>query len=505
MNLTTDHLLWIDDGEPPGPPPTVASALARTGSTAQTLQASSVLDAWRCWAASDGPAPAVVVFSERVEHKLPLARGVHQLAPLAHLVFFVPSEDTEAFGQAMTRAPMIGMHWTVLSAPAEAHVADLETAVRTTRQRLAFRAALDRINERMQAAPEPRDVPRGLIVSNHYLVSILEHAEDAIVAIERDDTIATWNRGAARLFETEPSEALGRTVGLLVGHAHAEALIALVHTAREGTTVRNHEMMCRRRDGTTFFASVTVAPVRDEEGRVQSVSLMLRDVTARRRHAAEIEALNTELERRLRDLHEANAELASALTRLEHAQEDLLRLNRTLERQATTDPLTGLKNRIVFQNSLLELIPIAERQGAPLSVLLIDVDHFKRVNDTWGHQQGDRALQDVALVLTAHVREQDIVARFGGEEFAVLLPNTDLADALLVAEHLRSGCQGAFDLEPALTISIGVAAYVPGESEAALIGRADGALYVSKAEGRNRVTAAQAEPTTVAPGLFERS
>jgi diguanylate cyclase (GGDEF)-like protein/PAS domain S-box-containing protein len=520
MKLTTDDLLWIDDGEPPGLPPPLASALAEAGLAVRTVQAARVLETWRSWAADEHPVPAVVVFAEGVENPLTLARGVHQIAPLAHLVFFLARQDAEAFGQTMTRAPMIGMHWTVATGSPACQVAEVQAAVHSTRQRLAFRASLDRINQQMQAAPVPDGVPRGPIVTNHYLASILEHAEDAIVAVERDDSIATWNRGAGRLFETEPGEALGRSIGLLVGHAHAEALIALVHTAREGNVVRNHEMMCRRRDGTTFHASATLAPVRDEAGRIQAVSMMLRDVTAQRRYQAEIEALNAELERRVRDLHQVNVELASALDRLERTQEDLVRLNRTLERQATTDPLTGLKNRIVFQNSLLEMIHVAERQETPLSVLLVDVDHFKRVNDTWGHQEGDRALQAVALALGAHVREQDIVARFGGEEFAVLLPNTDLPDALIVAETLRTGCAGVFDLEPALTVSVGVAAHTHGEAEATLIGRADAALYASKAQGRNRVTAAEADLAEAdlaeasraeesaarpAPGLLERS
>lgn len=487
MNLTADRLFLIDDGEATAP---LRSALSEEGLVVHAVGAAAALEAWRASVSSEGGTPAVVVIGARVENRLALTRAVHLLAPRAHVVFLVELDDADAFRQAMARAPLLGAHWTVAAGAPASVVAQLRAVVRSTRQRLAFRASLDRINEQRRVVPAPGDVPRGLVVTNHHLASILEHAEDAILAIERDDTIATWNAGAARLFEREPGAALGRAVGSLVDRDHAAALLALVHTAREGTSVRNHEMTCRRSDGTEFHASATLAPVRDEVGRIQSVSLMLRDVTARRRYEAEIKALNAELGQRLRDVHQVNAELASTLATLEGAQQDLLRVNRRLEWQATTDPLTGLKNRIVFQNSLLEMIHVAERQRRPLSVLLIDVDHFKRVNDTFGHLEGDRALRAVAEALTGRVREQDIVARFGGEEFAVLLPDTVMEDALFVAEELRSACCGAFERSPELTVSIGVATYVRGETEAALIGRADAALYASKEQGRNRVTAA---------------
>lgn len=115
---------------------------------------------------------------------------------------------------------------------------------------------------------------------------------------------------------------------------------------------------------------------------------------------------------------------------------------------------------------------MAERQGTPLTVLLLDVDHFKRVNDTCGHQEGDRVLQAIAVALIVRVRDQDIVARFGGEEFAVLLPNTDLAAATAVAEQLRLGCHGVVDVEPDLSVSVGVASSHAGDTEATLIGHA---------------------------------
>jgi PAS domain S-box-containing protein len=236
-----------------------------------------------------------------------LARAVHQAMPTAHLVFLVEPWDADAFRQAMARAPMLGAHWTVAAGSPAAVVAQVQEVVRSTRHRLAFRASLDRINEQRRLASGPDDVPRGLVVSNHYLASILEYAEDAILAIERDDTIATWNEGAARLFRMEPSTALGRPVAMLVDPADTDELLALVHAARGGTTARNHEMACRRSDGTAFEGSLTLAPVRDEVGRIHATSLMLRDVTARRRHEAQIEALNVELEQRLREVHEANA------------------------------------------------------------------------------------------------------------------------------------------------------------------------------------------------------
>jgi PleD family two-component response regulator len=137
-----------------------------------------------------------------------------------------------------------------------------------------------------------------------------------------------------------------------------------------------------------------------------------------------------------RHLRTLNDELETALLLLDANRRELLRLNATLALQATTDALTGLKNRMVLHNSLAEMIAVADRQTAPLSLLLVDVDHFKRINDTFGHLAGDRVLKSIATALRDIVREHDVVARFGGEEFALLLPDTALEEAIVVAESL---------------------------------------------------------------------
>jgi GGDEF domain-containing protein len=221
-----------------------------------------------------------------------------------------------------------------------------------------------------------------------------------------------------------------------------------VATARSGATVRNHERAGPpgRRLDVPWRGDARARLRRRGADRVGVGDRPRRDRA--QAHEAEVAALNAALAGRVQDLRRANLELEGALAQLEATKQELLELNDALERQATTDALTGLKNRIVFQNSILEMIALAERQGSTLSLLLVDVDHFKRVNDRFGHQEGDRVLKAVAAALAASVREQDIVARFGGEEFAVLLPNTDLDAAIGVAEHLRCACHEAAGIEP---------------------------------------------------------
>lgn len=167
----------------------------------------------------------------------------------------------------------------------------------------------------------------------------------------------------------------------------------------------------------------------------------------------------------------------------------------TLEEQALEDALTGLHNRRAFSQAYRRAAARQVRNKTPLCAVLLDIDHFKRVNDTYGHQVGDEVLQKLARVLTRELRGSDEVFRWGGEEFMLLLENTPVDGAVEVAERIRK----AVEVEPILdrspvTISLGVTEIIPGEPEDVIYPRADVALYASKRDGRNRVSVEQVQP-----------
>ena len=174
-----------------------------------------------------------------------------------------------------------------------------------------------------------------------------------------------------------------------------------------------------------------------------------------------------------------------------------------LKRQGLTDTLTAVNNRRFFDQRLSEEVAAARRNLRPLSCMLLDIDHFKRVNDTYGHQMGDQVLREIAAVIRAQLRGGDVLSRYGGEEFSVLLSQTGAEGALEIAERVRHSIDAyRFALPPdaqgsaqfSVTISIGVATFNPEHDPHAvkingdvLLGHADRALYDAKARGRNRV------------------
>ncbi|KTS78548.1 diguanylate cyclase [Pseudomonas oryzihabitans] len=171
---------------------------------------------------------------------------------------------------------------------------------------------------------------------------------------------------------------------------------------------------------------------------------------------------------------------------LEASQRQLLDMMQAAEQRSVTDALTGLYNRRAFDLRLAELLTRAEENSLPLSLLLIDVDHFKAYNDAYGHQAGDAALQDISRLLLQSCRDGDASFRYGGEEFALLLPGADLSAAHRVAERCRAAVANHAWSRRAITLSIGAATHKPGMDAYALIERADQALYAAKAAGRNR-------------------
>lgn len=189
------------------------------------------------------------------------------------------------------------------------------------------------------------------------------------------------------------------------------------------------------------------------------------------------------------DEHEL-AQLESLLTHLLYPLRNAL-LYRNASLSALRDPLTGAGNRIAMEQSLTREIEIARRQQQPLSVLMLDIDHFKGINDTHGHATGDEVLRNVADIIKDHLRNIDQVFRFGGEEFLILLTNTGRESAALVGERLRhAALQLMHPVEGGaveLTVSLGCSTLLPGESPDSLVRRADTALYAAKRQGRNRL------------------
>jgi diguanylate cyclase len=187
-----------------------------------------------------------------------------------------------------------------------------------------------------------------------------------------------------------------------------------------------------------------------------------------------------------------NVELKSSRAEVDRLTAELTRLREDV----LTDPLTGLTNRRGFDVTLAALKMAADAGDEPFTLVMLDIDHFKKVNDAFGHVAGDRVIQLVANALKACVRGDDTSARYGGEEFALLLPATTPEGARTVTEHVRNAIRRPQTIVsrsgplPSVTVSAGIAGFRVGESPEALIARADSALYVSKHAGRDRVTLA---------------
>lgn len=165
-------------------------------------------------------------------------------------------------------------------------------------------------------------------------------------------------------------------------------------------------------------------------------------------------------------------------------------LNLALQEASNRDPLTSLANRRMLIERLKEEVGRAVRRQQPFVLAMVDVDHFKHVNDTWGHDIGDRMLEEIARVLQAEVRTYDLCGRWGGEEFLILLPDTQLSDVAPVIERVRHGLESLAVRVSTETLSIsasfGVAEHRPGESYSQTLNRADAALLDAKRAGRNR-------------------
>jgi diguanylate cyclase (GGDEF)-like protein/PAS domain S-box-containing protein len=296
----------------------------------------------------------------------------------------------------------------------------------------------------------------------------IEAAPAAMIMVDREGIIAHANHDAAGLF--------GYTVGKLVG----QSIEILVPTEKRALHPKNRDayvsspvarrmggldLLAQKEDGEIFPVEIRLNPIDTPDGVVVLCSIV--DLTERRK------SMNVILDQ-AKQLEAAN---------------DLL------EEQATTDSLTNVANRRSWNYQLETIFRLSQRFSHPVSILLADVDHFKKYNDDLGHPAGDRALTAIAQTLQNTSRATDFVARYGGEEFAVLLPETDHEEARLAAERLRKAVEAISRLDRKVTISIGIAtlSMQPAKHfdfekiEKQIIEQADKALYRSKESGRNRI------------------
>jgi diguanylate cyclase len=214
-------------------------------------------------------------------------------------------------------------------------------------------------------------------------------------------------------------------------------------------------------------------------------------------HFSNRETLRAAIKTLITATKEARESNQALQNRLAESRDEIQELKQNLDQvreESLTDPLTTLSNRKYFQDAIVRLMGDAENKGIPFSVLLTDIDNFKKFNDTYGHLTGDQVLRLVALALKNNLKGQDIAARYGGEEFAVLLPRTGLPAAEIVANHIRMSVMSKELLRRStgealgrVTISLGVATWRAGDTVLSLLERADNALYAAKNAGRNCV------------------
>ena len=311
----------------------------------------------------------------------------------------------------------------------------------------------------------------------------LRSAANGVVITDRTGTITWVNPAACAITGYGVDELVGKHTRTLKSGRHPPEFYAeLWRTVLSGETWSG-TIVNRRKDGTTYHEEQTIAPVVGVDGAVTHFIAIKQDVTAR--HAAESALAKT------------REDLAMRVAEIEM-------LNAQLREQAIRDPLTGLYNRRYFHETIERDLCAASATEESTAILAVDVDHFKRVNDTHGHAVGDQVLVALGGVIERCVAAPGLACRFGGEEFVIVLPGTGAGAARARAEELRVAfaTTAVHAAAGALysTISIGVSAMRAGEESIdAALARADHALYDAKRAGRDRVVVAHGAPRGATP------
>jgi diguanylate cyclase len=248
-------------------------------------------------------------------------------------------------------------------------------------------------------------------------------------------------------------------------------------------------------------------------GNATTYTESLADVTQKLGSAADEPSVRAIVESLVQATKEMERNNQALEARLSASKQEITELQQNLETvrsESLTDPLTSLANRKYFDDALVKAMTEARTKGEPLSLMMTDIDHFKKFNDSYGHLTGDQVLRLVAISAKQNVKGQDIAARYGGEEFAIVLPNTVLRSAITVADHIRRAVMTKELMKRStgehlgrVTISVGVATLQKSDTAQSLIERADTCLYAAKRNGRNRVIS-EADPEVSNPATSQQ-
>ena len=311
---------------------------------------------------------------------------------------------------------------------------------------------------------------------------IFDFTPDALLVIDSHGRIALVNRQAETLFGYARGELPGQLVEVLIPArfaarhvSHRAGFSGEAHSRQMGS---GFELLALRRDGSELPVDIMLSPMQVGDSRL--TLCVVRDITERK----------------------------AAADKLRQQTEELQRLHAALKEQASRDSLTGLLNRRAFHELATQMLKTAHRRKESVALFMIDLDHFKRVNDRYGHAEGDLVLKRVGETLLATARDNDIVARFGGEEFVMALLGVDEAESLIAAERVRCAVAGIPDTRQRITTSIGIATFPPKVEKSdtalqleSLLADADRALYAAKRGGRNRTCHVHSlpDPSTLTP------
>ena len=313
--------------------------------------------------------------------------------------------------------------------------------------------------------PKPQAIP----AAEGIYQRIFEFTPDALLVVDPAGRITLMNAQAESLFGYRREELIGQPVEILVPSRyaarhvdHRASFSDEAHSRQMGSAV---ELFARRRDGSELPVDIMLSPM--ALGEQRCTLCVVRDITERK----------------------------TAADKLRQQTEELKRLHTALQEQASRDSLTGLLNRRAFHELATQMLKTAHRRKESAAIFMIDLDHFKQVNDQFGHAEGDLVLKRVGETLLATARDIDIVARYGGEEFVMALLGVDEAESLIAAERVRMAIAGISDTRQRITTSIGIATFPPKVQKRdsaqlleSLLADADRALYAAKHAGRNRVS-----------------